>query len=205
MCFSRLHCCRRRMAELAVAVAAWLAMTLPMQAADIGPGLVFACDARNDLYRVMIANGQSCPRFASYAEAVGGARAGFRRVDPRRWLPATDDAHDARSIRSGRGQAFAVVRGVSLVAAGNQAGRRAADGAGAGGGRFRGVRPDAAAAPPAGHSRLPFRRGRGTSTPSRGGKSGGFRHGRLWPGRCEDVSAAVRASQVSGASFRPPS
>jgi len=64
------------MVGLAVAVAGWLAMVPPMQAADSGPGLVFACDARNDLYRVMIANGRSCPRFASPDEAVKGAAAG---------------------------------------------------------------------------------------------------------------------------------
>ncbi len=61
------------------AFAPWL-LALPIlvsaQPASAEPAFVFCCDAKNDLYRVMTADGNDYPRFATPAEAVDNAPAG---------------------------------------------------------------------------------------------------------------------------------
>ena len=51
-------------------------VTVSLQANDAAPRLVFSAAADNDLYRVLTACGQSCPRYATAAEAIQEAPAG---------------------------------------------------------------------------------------------------------------------------------
>jgi len=104
--FLRLNYGRRGVAELAVAAAfaGWLGMALPVSAAESGPRLVFACSAENDLYRVLAANGNDYPRFASPGEAVERAATGsgvliLADAYPRRTTPLSRALFDAAAAR----------------------------------------------------------------------------------------------------------
>ena len=89
---------------VAAAVAGWLEMGVPAPAAETRTGLVFACVADNDLYRIITADGKNYPRFDAPSEAVEKAATGsgvliLADAYPRQTTPLSRALFDAAAAK----------------------------------------------------------------------------------------------------------